>query len=256
MDNQKSESLQSDDENIASEIEGKFETFKNQYKPKLDNVEIFVNSYTPMEFYITNGEHQCMAGTILLEPDEKVIDIDDIRHCGGNNISLLLSFIRTLSHAYKAPITIVDSSKFDFENNVTNENVSIELKKLYLLSEGRTYYDKYLYPNKTHRYHIIPITFFQEHRDKFTSEYSKIMNMLGESRTRRRRRNKRTRIKRRKNRILTIGDFFMKIRELLKSISHNENGVKMVDNYNWNDLLLYKHIIDKTYNIIKNPRFS
>lgn len=223
---------------IIEDIQKEFEYFKNQHKP-LDNTDIEITrSDEPSQivFFIYNGVNQCMVGYISLQSN-KELHISEITHCGGNNISLLLTFLKTISVEYKAPITIEDASRFEFQNVKTKKETSIELKKLYTLSEGRTYYDKYLNPTKTPIWYNTPIMFFEENRDKFTySEYDKIILILSDGG------------------INTIGGFFMKIRELLKSISRNGDGVKLVGNENWENLLLYKDIIDKTYNIFKTPK--
>jgi hypothetical protein len=227
-----------DSDPIIKNIETIFENFKEL---GLENayIEITQESHSyPYEFYIMNEAKQCIAGTMSLKSD-KAIHIQDVRQCGGNNISLLLTFLKKIGTEYRAPIIIEDSSKFEFENVEFGKDVSIELKKLYTLSEGRTYYDKYLNPRKARLpYYEYPITFFEENRDKFTPlQYSKIEMLCDPD-------------------IETIGDFFMKIRELLKTISRNGDGVKLVENKNWDMVLFCKDVVDKTYYILSNNILS
>lgn len=235
MNEDESDSRDSIIENIESEFK-EFKELKDHISRLVKtDIEISKPSYEPsqIDFSIINDGNQCMAGYISLESN-KELHISEITHCGGNNISLLLTFLKKISVVYRALITIEDASKFEFLNIESNEETSIELKKLYTLSEGLTYYDKYLNPEKGRVYFHTPIAFFEENKDKFTKpEFTKIQEILDEGN------------------INTIGDFFMKIREWLKSNSHNGNGVKLVNNENWNNLLLYADIIDKTYKIFK-----
>jgi len=218
-------------DSIIIDIKNKFEIFKER---GLEDTEIEIDSTSYPSFSISKMGNQCIAGTMSLESDDKQIDIGDVRQCGGNNISLLLTFLKTIGTEYGAPIVIVDSSKFEFKNVETEKEVSIELKKLYTLSEGRTYYDKYLNPRKARLpYYEYPITFFEENRHKFSLQYSKIIDMLADYPD-----------------IKTIGGFFMEIRELLKRISRNGDGVKLVDNENWDMILFCKDVVDTTYDIL------
>lgn len=226
---------------IIKDIETEYQEFKTRHQPLLDNTYIMMEVLPEMiNFGIMNSSNLCIAGSI----QSTNINIDNITHCGGNNISLLLEFIRTISIGYDTPIMLNDVSAFIFENVDNNEDTFIELKKLYELSEGRTYYDKYLNPDKEPiGWPTTPIsskenggiTLFES--GSFTpSEKKRITEILNE------------------DGIYTIGEFFMKIRELLKSISYNGigkygDGVKLVESNNWNNLKIYKGIIDKTYDM-------
>jgi len=223
----------SEEKRIIEFIETKFEEFKILNEPHLDDTSITMDVKPEMiVFYIMNASNICIYGSI--QPGN--INIENITHCGGNNISLLLKFIRMLSIDFKASIMITDVSAFYFENIDNKQSGFIELEKLYKLSEGKTYYDKYLNPDEpSNDYPTTPISFFDKNRKTFTDlEYSKIEYII------------------RRFNIKTIGEFFMKIRELLKSISsngidHNGFSAKLVNNNNWRDLLLYIQIIDKTF---------
>lgn len=212
-------------------IENKFEEFKERNHC---NADIFIERGTNNFSFSNENGDDCMS--VLFDPEEKHMIIEGVQHC-GISISLLLQFIREVILDYKkrgTPIRIEinDASEFVFVNKEKIQKVSLPI--LYKLSEGFTYYNKYLDPTRKLGYPMISILFFKENAEHFnkreTSLIKKTINTYSSS---------------------TIGEFFMGVRDWMKRHS-GEGGEKEVDSTDWSKLVAYIRIINKTYAIL-NP---
>jgi len=217
--------------------------FKNYTKKhNLSNIDIFFNELDKNSMYFTIGQtnksdddDNCVVVTIYKK--EKSIQVDDIKHC-GINITLLLNFIYEINEMLKYSIHIIDSSRLEFINQSTKDITFVNLKMLYELTEGISYYNKYLFPDlKRTEYPQIPFSFFSSHSFLFVKEEHdaiKELDLLFSPKT--------------------LGDFFMILRQKLKEFSIQNSALKPVLNENWNALKIYKHIIEKTYNQLELPQ--
>jgi len=210
-------------------------------KHNLSNIDIFFNELDNNSMYFTIGQSNkshdddnCVIVTIYKK--EKSIQVDDIKHC-GINITLLLNFIYEINEMLKYSIHIIDSSRLEFINETTKDITFIHLKMLYELTEGISYYNKYLFPDsKRTKYPEIPFSFFSTHSSLFVKEEHDIIEEIEALFSTK-----------------TLGDFFRIIRQKLKEFTIQNLALKPVLDENWQIIKIYKHIIEKTYNQLELP---
>jgi hypothetical protein len=214
---------------IKKEISNLFDVFKVQHDIDLDiTMSVYDNN---IEFNIEN----CISG--YYDIGNRNIHILDVESC-GTSISLLLQFIKEIIDLYGLTYSVTDASNFHFQNETTNEIIDIELKKLYILCYGQTFYSRYLSSLPPLKHPYISIEIFDG------IVFTDCTNCIETIQT----------IKNNTN-IKTIGDFFTFIKDDLKKITVNPTeGVKVIKNENWEKIITYKFIIYKTYDFLEKNK--
>jgi len=207
---------------IKKEINNLFDMFKVQHDIHL-NITMR-ERHDNIEFNIEN----CISGYYHI--DNKSIHILDVESC-GTSISLLLQFIKKIIDKYGLTYSIDDASHFHFQNETTKEIIDIELKKLYILCYGQTFYSRYLSDLAPSKYPYFPITIFDDIDFTNYTNCNETIQTIKNNPT-----------------IKTIGDFFTFIKDDLKQITVNPvEQFKIIKNKNWEKIITYKFIIYKTY---------
>jgi len=211
------------------EIGNLFDIFKVQHDINLDIT--MRDNDNNIEFNIDN----CISG--YYDIGNNRIYILEVESC-GTSISLILQFIKKIIDLYGSTYSVTDASTFHFQNETTNEIIDIELKKLYSLCYGNTFYSRYLSDLPPLKYPEFPIKILD------IIDFTDYTNC-----------NETIETIKRNTSIKTIGEFFTFIKNDLKNITINPTeGFKVIKNKDWEKVITYKFIIYKTYDFLEKTK--
>jgi len=181
-------------------------------------------------FTIENGHHTCARVEIHFSKN-KVSEfyLANISYC-STNTSLILQFIKILADRFDILVEVVDASNLNFyqkskyDPDDPDENFvfqSISLHDMYLLCDGRTYYEKYLgdrhadYKRDPEIFPMFKVGLIKDMELKF-----KLLELISSSPS------PLNRGKAADNHQVTSGEVFRYIRGRLKELSYNEGSFR------------------------------